>query len=93
MSVTSERSGDLEAGLLGRDEVAADGKQRDDVVALLVGRRDARQAGVLVRDRDLDLPHHGTARILHGSGDLPGGSLGGRNATRPASRADDDSAE
>ena len=56
--------GDLEAGLLRRDEVDADRKQRHRERALIVGVRLARQPCLLVGDRDLDLRHHRTARIL-----------------------------
>jgi len=83
---------DLEACFLRRDDVTADGKQGHYVIALVVRRRRARQAGFLVRDRDFDFPHHGTARILNGSRNLPGGGLGGGHA-RGRQEGGDDEAE
>ncbi len=66
---------DLEPGLLGRHHVAADRQQRHHVVALLVGRRAAGQAGVLVGHGDLHLGDHRAGRVLHRAGDLSGRRL------------------
>ena len=76
VSATFEWIGGLEPGLFTGDHVDADREQGDDVVAIVAGRRLAREARLLVGHDHFHAGHHRTGRVAHSPGDLTGRGLG-----------------